>query len=210
MSLRRVAQEVGVSASLISQVETGRAQPSVATLYALASLLSISIDDLLGLSAGGSQLAARYAPDLHIQRHSDNPVIEMENGVRWERLAMGARGPADALLATYQPGASSSLEGRLMRHPGVEYAYILEGVLTLQFELDTYELRRGDSLHFDSSRPHMFANRGSVSATGVWVVVGRQNSGVSPRARNRAPRDSSVRSAVEVLQRLDSLEPGES
>ena len=47
LSLRRLAEVVGVSPSLISQVETGRAKPSVNTLYALANELGVSLDVLL-------------------------------------------------------------------------------------------------------------------------------------------------------------------
>src|SRR6478735_10244113 len=47
LSLRALAGRVGVSPSLISQVETGRARPSVRTLYAIASELRISLDELL-------------------------------------------------------------------------------------------------------------------------------------------------------------------
>ena len=46
LSLRDLAERVGVSASLISQIETGRARPSVNTLYALAAELEVSLDDL--------------------------------------------------------------------------------------------------------------------------------------------------------------------
>ena len=48
LSLRSVAQALGVSASLISQVETGKTQPSVSTLYAMANHLGVSLDELLG------------------------------------------------------------------------------------------------------------------------------------------------------------------
>ena len=89
MSLRSVAQELGVSASLISQVETGKTQPSVSTLWALVTHLGVSIDDLLGTSRPiGEPDAPALAPPNAlapsiIQRAADNPVLEMENGVRW-------------------------------------------------------------------------------------------------------------------------------
>src|SRR5690606_12380865 len=135
--LPSVAQALGVSASLISQVETGKTQPSVSTLYALANHLGLSLDDLLGVipPAGGRGAArpepARLTPS-KIQRAADGPVLEMENGVRWERLASGVGKSAEALLVTFEPGATSSIEGKLMRHAGIESAYILEGQLTLQ------------------------------------------------------------------------------
>ncbi len=210
-SLRSVAQALGVSASLISQVETGKTQPSVSTLYAMANHLGVSLDELLGIVpplSGPVPMFGHSGPALpSVQRGSDNPVIEMENGVRWERLAVGGGDSADALLVTYQPGASSSVEGKLMRHSGSEYAYILEGEITLQLDFDTYVLSPGDSLQFDSVRPHMFANRGSRVAKGVWFVMGR-------RAQNQAMPDApdaeplpagAPSSAVDVLRRMDEL-----
>ena len=57
LSLRSLAQSLGVSASLISQVETGKTQPSVSTLYAMANHLGLSLDELLG-GAGASARTA--------------------------------------------------------------------------------------------------------------------------------------------------------
>ncbi|MGM0931758.1 MAG: helix-turn-helix domain-containing protein [Actinomycetota bacterium] len=211
LSLRSLAQELGVSASLISQVETGKTRPSVATLYSLASLLGVSLDELLGLEAEAASAEKSVQSPLRgpdVQRAAENPAIEMEGGVRWERLAMGPGGPAESLLVTYAPGASSSIEGKLMRHAGVEFAYILEGVITLQLEFDTYELEAGDSLQFDSTRPHMFSNRGTVPARGLWFVVGRRD-GTYTSSSNGAvarPLSGPPSNTVEVLQRIDSLE----
>src|SRR5947209_9221850 len=46
LSLRALAREVGVSASMISQIETGKARPSVSTLYAITSALGLSIEEV--------------------------------------------------------------------------------------------------------------------------------------------------------------------
>jgi transcriptional regulator with XRE-family HTH domain len=219
LSLRSVAQSLGVSASLISQVETGKTQPSVSTLYALVSHLGVSIDDLLGVGPAASAdqesldtPAFGDADELQpaVQRANENPVLEMENGVRWERLAIGEGGPADALLVTYAPGATSSIEGKAMRHSGVEYAYLLEGELTLQLGFDTHVLHPGDSLQFDSVRPHLYSNLGSEPARGVWFVVGRrhQNQAMpSPVGATADVRDDEtpLTSAVDVLQAMDRL-----
>jgi transcriptional regulator with XRE-family HTH domain len=208
MSLRALAQSVGVSASLLSQVETGKTQPSVSTLYAIVSELGVSLDDLLGVTADGGRTPPPAPTRAPVQRAADNPVLEMENGVRWERLAIGQDGVADALLVTYAPGASSSVEGRLMRHAGVEYAYVLEGRLTLQLDFDEYELGSGDSLHFDSVRPHLYSNRGDTVARGVWFVVGRRQQNLElPAAPGAASitEGGALTSAVDVLQAMDGL-----
>ncbi len=219
MSLRSLAAEVGVSPSLISQVETGKTQPSVSTLYALSSYLGLSMDDLLDSDTDIQEDVAspfptdsrHHTPQPPVQRSRDNPRLEMDNGVRWERLAIGEGGPTEPLLVTYSPGASSSIEGKLMRHGGFEYAYILEGELTLQLEFDTYILAAGDSLQFDSVRPHMYTNHGAVAAVGVWHVVGRRQQNQSlpvalasplSLARHSGPELSS---AVDVLQAMENV-----
>lgn len=217
LSLRSVAQALGVSASLISQVETGKTQPSVSTLYALVNHLGVSMDELLGVvpiaapatpgefpaSPGGVPHPVMPA----VQRGADNPVLDMENGVRWERLAVGEGGPVDPLLVTYAPGASSSIEGKLMRHSGVEYAYLLEGELTLQLDFDTFVLHPGDSLEFDSVRPHLYVNNGTTPARGIWFVVGRrqQNQAMPDAPGGSSRAGSPLASAVDVLRAMDDL-----
>jgi len=219
LSLRSVAQELGVSASLISQVETGKTQPSVSTLYAIVNHLSVSMDELLGVGPSRPATVGQPPPMFGhsgpvlpaVQRAGENPVLEMENGVRWERLAVGEGGPADALLVTYDPGATSSIEQKLMRHSGIEYAYILEGELTLQLDFDTHVLGPGDSLQFDSVRPHLYSNRGTAPARGIWFVVGRrQHNQTMPApagtvSSERPQIDGELNSAVDVLQAMDRL-----
>jgi quercetin dioxygenase-like cupin family protein/DNA-binding XRE family transcriptional regulator len=213
LSLRSVAQELGVSASLISQVETGKTQPSVSTLYALVNHLGVSMDELLGVGPVTPPAAAPAtgpsvsvaSPQPAVQHGADNPVLEMENGVRWERLATGQGGPVDPLLVTYDPGASSSIEGKMMRHAGLEYAYILEGELTLQLEFDTHVLRAGDSLQFDSLRPHLYVNHGDTVARGIWFVVGRRQHNEGVPTAPGGGRNGTLGSAVDVLRAMDDL-----
>ncbi len=226
-----MATALGVSASLISQVETGKTQPSVSTLYALVNHLGISFDDLMAGSARGSvapgastardgsapaardDSASGRAPldggDVAggaVQRGADNPVLEMENGVRWERLAASRDGSVDPLLVTYDPGASSSIEGRMMRHSGVEYAYLLSGELTVRLDFDTFTLHPGDSLSFDSVRPHLYINEGTEPAKGLWFVVGRREfSNEMPESGHPERVPSGLSSAVDVLQAMDRL-----
>jgi transcriptional regulator with XRE-family HTH domain len=213
LSLRSVASAIGVSPSLLSQVETGKTNPSVSTLYDLVTHLGISTDELLGLAAPAAATSPAKATSgmleansaVIVQHAADNPVLIMENGVRWERLASAAGGAADPLLVTYEPGASSSVEGHMMRHYGREHAIILEGELTLQIEFDTHVLRAGDSLFFDSIRPHLYVNHSDKPARGVWFVIGRRegNENLGPGLAQPARTPTSPTSAVEVMQAWD-------
>lgn len=202
LSLRQLAADIGVSASLLSQVETGKTQPSVSTLYALVNRLGMSVDDIFGVNRPGraevtaprrpSGRRAAAAPAVHaadsdtwrgvVQGAAEHPLLEMENGVTWELLTVGDRAVVDVILVTYRPGATSSVGGQMTRHHGVEYAYMLHGELELRLDFDTRVLRPGDSLCFDSTRPHMFVNRGDSDARGIWFIVGREGPDASQQA----------------------------
>src|SRR6201994_4713788 len=102
MSLRALAREVGVSPSLISQIEHGKATPSVATLYAIVSELGVSLDELFfaqprGAAAVAEPEAARAMdpgedrfPSSHWQAPSEGPVLRSGNRLSLT-LATGGR-----------------------------------------------------------------------------------------------------------------------
>jgi quercetin dioxygenase-like cupin family protein len=123
----------------------------------------------------------------------------MENGVTWQGLAiMDTADNVAAVLATYEAGAASSIDGSHMRHDGVEYGYILEGELTLKIDFDTYLLRAGDSFCFDSRRPHFYLNATEQVAKGVWYVVGHGS-------KSASSGDGSVRTAVDMLDLMSRM-----
>ena len=198
LSLRATAAEAAISPSLLSQVETGKVQPSVSTLYAIVSCLGLSVDDVLGHHPPVVAPARPRMRPEPVQPFSAAPEIVMQNGVTWRSLAVGGDEGMDAVLATYQPGAASSIDETHMRHVGVEHGYIVRGELTLKLEFDTFVLRPGDSLCFDAQRPHYYFNHTDEVAEGVWYIVGSTR-----RTDADAPVD--IRNAVDVLDVMGRL-----
>jgi transcriptional regulator with XRE-family HTH domain len=193
LSLRRLAERLGVSPSLISQVETGRAKPSVNTLYALASELGISLDTLLFMdteppSATGTAedeaLAASQDVDLPhdpVQRATSRSTIRLGSGVVWERLTTESIRNVDFLHVTYEVGGESSPADAFQRHTGQEWGYVLSGTLTVRIGFEEFLLQPGDAISFDSATPHRLFNAGDVPATAVWFVIGRGSANVARR-----------------------------
>ena len=253
LSLRELARRVGVSASMLSQVETDRTRPSVSTIYAIATELGISIDALLsdrggaGLDAadavaeggvlgaadpGGTGLGgpglggpglggpglggpglggagSRRGPSLgelgcQLVRPETRRKLELESGVTWELLSDLLPHLVDFMYVTYEPGGRSSSSGKLMRHTGTEFAYLLRGKLKIQVGFDEYVLQAGDALAFDSSEPHLLVNEGAEPAEGIWFVLGRRLTPESHAARVAMPAERPVR----VLHRGDGHLPG--
>jgi transcriptional regulator with XRE-family HTH domain len=192
LSLRELARRLGISASAISQFETGKSRLSVSTLYAIVTELGISLDELFsGIGAGqpaagtGSGETAREPSAArtdepgpngrHVQRAATRKAIELETDVRWERLTPNADPEADFLYVVYDVGGSSCQGDRFIRHSGREYGLVLSGTLEVTVGFDKYELGPGDSICFDSTVPHCLRNVGAEPARGVWFVIGRQS-----------------------------------
>jgi len=184
LSLRDLATRVGLSASLISQVETGRATPSVSSLYSLAEELDVSVDDLLfGQRAGraderrpgpGSDKASGAAAlNGPVQQGVDRKSIRLASGVTWERLTTASEGDVEFLYVTYEVGGASSPADAFQRHPGHEWGYVISGRLHVTIGFDDYVLDAGDAISIDSSLPHRLWNDGDEPVHGVWFVIGR-------------------------------------
>ena len=168
LSLRDLASRLGVSPSLISQIERGRAKPSVSTLYAIVAELDVSLDELLfndrrPAPPADDELGARQAAaEQALQRADSRKQIRLASGVVWERLTPLSEPDTEFLYVTYEVGGASSGEHEFQRHPGHEWGLVIEGRLEVRIGFEEYVLGPGDSISFDSTRPHRLANVGDV------------------------------------------------
>jgi transcriptional regulator with XRE-family HTH domain len=170
LSLRETARRLGISASALSQIETGKAQPSVGKLFDIVNLLNVSVDGLLTADA----VAARDGQGfVSLQRTGDHETLELESGVRWRRLTAGSFPGVEFLHVEYQPGGSSTGDSTFMRHAGQEFGYVLSGRLTIHVGFDAHQLGPGDSISFPATTPHRLANDGTDAAVAIWCIVGR-------------------------------------
>ncbi|MET0929157.1 MAG: helix-turn-helix domain-containing protein [Aeromicrobium sp.] len=200
LTLRELARQAEVSPSLISQIENGKSQPSVATLYAFSRVLNVSVDELF--DEPGSDLAgppalttgrdngaepnghmdpvhawqpSEYANRVSVAHPSHRPHLTMAEGVVWERLAATPEKGVNFMKIAYAPGAMSSVEGDLITHDGYEYGYVLSGEVEVTVGDEVFLLHEGESLGFDSSIPHVLRNPGDTIFEGVWFVHGQRH-----------------------------------
>jgi len=193
LSLREVARQLGVSPSFVSQIENGKSQPSVATLYSFARLLGVPVDVLFesqwnGKVANDAKTEVEQVSRNTFETPSDawdesrarisavNPsnrsLITMDSGVQWERLAATSEKSVNFMEIIYEPGAQSNESGELIVHDGYEYGYALDGEIEVTIGDLVLTLSKGHSIGFDSSIPHKFRNIGTVDFHGIWFVHG--------------------------------------
>ena len=134
MSLRELARRVDVSASLVSQIETGRMRPSVPTLHAIVSELGLSLDETLeivesaGLSAAAwassraapARARTRRAGAAPQHRADQRRVMELGSGVIGRLTAWRGTGGASGSIDNLRAGWRSwrGRQRKLMRHSG--------------------------------------------------------------------------------------------
>jgi len=183
ISLREVARRIGVSPSLVSQIERDMVNPSVSTLYALVTVLGLTMSDVF--EDGGRPRGAQAPADTAgpVTTSETRHVINLAAGVRWERLTSTSDPVVEFLYVVYEPGGESCPPESLMRHGGKEYGYVISGRLGVTIGFDEYELGPGSSISFDSSSPHRLRAIGNRPVRAIWAVVGRQ---ADPRGTARA------------------------
>jgi transcriptional regulator with XRE-family HTH domain len=175
ISLRELARRVGVSPSLVSQIELDRVNPSVSTLYALVTELGMTMSDVFGDSRAGERVVRQLRDgDGLAERPETRRVINLASGVRWERLTPQSDLEVEFLYVVYPVGAESCPEDALTTHGGKEYGYVSSGTLGVRVGFDEYELGPGGSIAFDSSSPHRLWAVGDEPIHAIWVVIGRE------------------------------------
>lgn len=169
LSLRVMATRAGVTASFISQVENGRASPSVETLFALAAALGVAVSDFF---TGTDQLAnagVAVRSDRRIIRREDRKRLKLDTGIMWELLTGEEQKGIRFVEITYPPGGCSA--ERPLRHTGRDFFAIMEGEITVVLEFQEHVLTAGDSMWFDATIPHQIRNDSDAPARLIAVTV---------------------------------------
>ena len=165
LTLRETEDRTGVSRSMLSKIERGRASPTATVLGKLAEGLGVSISQLVG----GPARTARRQPTL--LRAKDQSVFRAaKTGFERRSLSpVGRSRPVDLVVNFLPPGQSS---GEFPPHPsGVEETLAVSaGRLRLILGRRKFELRAGDSIFYRADVAHRFDNP-SPDETAVFYIV---------------------------------------
>jgi DNA-binding transcriptional MerR regulator/quercetin dioxygenase-like cupin family protein len=141
-TLKEVAQATGLSISFISALERGGSGASIASLRRLAEAYGVTMRELFGADLEQSS---------PLVRGEDRPVMQWDNGVRFEEMASGEK-VMDPSYIRVPPGAGS--EG-FYSHNGEEFVYVVSGVLFVELkDQGTFRVEPGDTLYFPSTTQH--------------------------------------------------------
>ena len=148
LTVAELANSAGISAGMLSKIENGQISPSLGTLQAVASSLGVPLTQLF--ASFDERRDCSFVPagqGVSIERRGSKA------GHQYHLLGHALGGPVvvEPYLITLREKAVSYTG---FHHAGVEFLYMLTGEVVYRHGDETYHLRPGDALMFDSAAPH--------------------------------------------------------
>lgn len=146
-TLEVVAERTGFTKSYLSMIESGKKSPPIATLFKIAKALEVDISTFFEQKNPKDRF--------FLVKREEREVVVRDGtlfGYRYEAIASTkGRKRMDPFVITLPP---ESEEKSLFDHEGEELFYVLEGEVRFYYGDETFLLREGDCIYFDSSVPH--------------------------------------------------------
>jgi transcriptional regulator with XRE-family HTH domain len=161
LTLKDLEERGGISATHVSEIERGKASPTVGALGRIARALDLRPAALV---------EPKLLPEVSVVRARDRARLS----VQWGQARLEAASePIEAgLLSMHVVTLPISREPSLVHHhEGEEWAMLLEGVAEIAIDGERFLLREGDAIHFRAHRMHAYVNLGSIPAR--LLVAGR-------------------------------------
>ena len=162
LTLIQLAELSNCSASLISAVERGSANPTFVTLKAITDSLGITPSQILTEDKAYPAEPEGISP---VVKRGKRKTMIVED-LRFELFSRGGNVPFEFIRSEFKPGASTK---KLLPHEGAECCLVVEGELQIHFENRVIHLKEGESISFLSHIPHEVSNPYKKTAVAHWV-----------------------------------------
>ncbi|HWG19472.1 MAG TPA: XRE family transcriptional regulator [Terracidiphilus sp.] len=166
MGLVELGKHTGLSASFLSQLETGRVVPTLRNLARIAMVFSKDLSYFFDTEPKAMFRVHRRKERVRLpQTGVDTPSYFFES--------LGYMVPdrhMDPYFAEFIPLAPQH-EPKAHMHPGYEFLYVLEGELALKHGENHCTLGPGDAVYFDSATAHSYVCDGGKSASALIVTM---------------------------------------
>lgn len=166
MGLVELGSHTGLSASFLSQLETGRVVPTLRNLARIAMVFSKDLSYFFESEPQSMFRVHRRKERVRLpQTGVEEPTYYFES--------LGYMVPdrhMDPYFAQFVPLEKNS-EPKSHMHAGFEFLYVLEGELALHHGEHNCTLEPGDAVYFDASTPHSYVCAGNKPAEALIVTM---------------------------------------
>ena len=168
MGLVELGKHSGLSASFLSQLETGRVVPTLRNLARIALVFSKDLSYFFDTDPSARFRIHRRKDRVRLPQTGVEPPATFIESLGY----MAPDREMDPYFAEFQP-LTKEMEAKAHQHAGSEFLYVLEGELELRHGDQACTLEAGDAVYFDSSTPHSYQCAGKKPA-GAIIVTMRQ------------------------------------
>src|SRR5450631_2075529 len=148
MGLVELGRHTGLSASFLSQLETGRVVPTLRNLARIAMVFSKDLSYFFDTEPQSMFRVHRRKDRVRLPQTGVEPPTYFFESLGY----MVPDRHMDPYFAEFVPLAKE-MEPKAHVHPGFEFLYVLEGELGLQHGENHCKLEPGDAVYFDASTP---------------------------------------------------------
>ncbi len=163
LSVRQLAEEVGVTASFIYQLEQDKVSPSFSTLKGIANALETNISLLME-----DELPEEW---VIIRKNNRKKIATGSSNIKLEMLAfLGTRNKKmQPLVFELQPG-EEKLQLPSFSGSHEDFIYIIQGKAAVTANNIGYTMEEGDAAYFIFDNPTVIKNVTDEKVIGLWVV----------------------------------------
>ncbi|HEY1766403.1 MAG TPA: XRE family transcriptional regulator [Terracidiphilus sp.] len=166
MGLVELGRHTGLSASFLSQLETGRVVPTLRNLARIAMVFSKDLSYFFESEPTAMFRVHRQKDRVRLPQTGVDPPT-----YTFESLAfMVPDRHMDPYFAEFVPSAGNA-EPKPHMHQGFEFLYVLDGELELKHGENQCTLEPGDAVYFDAGTPHSYQCVGRKPAGAIIVTM---------------------------------------
>lgn len=162
MSIAALANQSGISAGMISQIENRKVVPSITVMWKIAKTLGVNIGYFFDETVD-------HLPNPVIRKDERKKILIGKSKCVYEMLTPDLNRKIEYLLITLE--GQSEKTSDFVNHEGEECGYVIEGTLKVHLQDKVYVLYEGDSISFSSTIPHYFENAGEGKCVSIWAMT---------------------------------------
>lgn len=163
MSIKELADKSQLSTGLISQIERDLVSPSVNAMTRIVAALDTTMGEFF------DEDYTKQNPVV-IKKNTHKEIVLTDMQRKYEILSPTDNRMVEMVFMTIAKTDNPD-QVKESTHEGEECGYVISGRLTVEVDGQKFDLEEGDSIYFESTRPHRYINYDDQDSVSVWAMT---------------------------------------
>ena len=168
LSIEEMAINIGVNTSQLELIESNQISPTLSMLMKISRVFGIRLGTILDGTEDNSPTVCNHS---HMQPtiSTSNDNTDIREHLNFYSLAKNKSDRnMEPLIIDVQYLDDTN---KMSNHEGEEFMYVLEGEIKITYGTDTYNLKKGESIYYDSIVPHIITTPSESQKAKVLAVL---------------------------------------